>query len=109
MRKLYLAGPLFNESERQFAERISSVLSARFEVYVPHLEGGLVSDMVARGEPPEVVRARIFNSDIAALKHCDDLLIILNGRTVDEGAAFELGVAWSFGKTCFGYKTIFGV
>lgn len=33
------------------------------------------------------------------------MLIILDGRTVDEGAAMELGVAFSKGKTCIGYST----
>jgi nucleoside 2-deoxyribosyltransferase len=35
------------------------------------------------------------------------LLIVLNGRAVDEGAAFELGLAWSLGKLCFGFKDDF--
>ncbi|HEX4157582.1 MAG TPA: nucleoside 2-deoxyribosyltransferase, partial [Rhizomicrobium sp.] len=29
----------------------------------------------------------------------------LDGRTVDEGAAFELGVAFAWKKLCIGYRT----
>ncbi|MGY3362466.1 nucleoside 2-deoxyribosyltransferase [Bradyrhizobium sp. GM0.4] len=32
-------------------------------------------------------------------------MIVLDGRTVDEGAAFELGYAFAAGKVCVGLKT----
>jgi nucleoside 2-deoxyribosyltransferase len=32
-------------------------------------------------------------------------LIILDGRAIDEGAAFELGFATAFGKLCVGLQT----
>ncbi len=43
--------------------------------------------------------------DIAALKKCDFVLIVLDGRSVDEGAAFELGYAYALGKVCYGLQT----
>jgi nucleoside 2-deoxyribosyltransferase len=49
----------------------------------------------------------VFRNDVAALRRCDVLLAILNGRTIDEGTAFELGVAWSLGKACWGFKDDF--
>jgi nucleoside 2-deoxyribosyltransferase len=33
------------------------------------------------------------------------LLIVLDGRTVNEGASFELGVAYALEKTCLGLQT----
>jgi hypothetical protein len=33
------------------------------------------------------------------------LIIVLDGRAVDEGAAFELGYAYALGKPCYGLKT----
>jgi len=105
--KLYLAGPLFNAAEREQCLRLRSILSVRFELYVPHGDGGLLPDLVASGMPKEVAPKEIFENDISALKACDLLLIVLNGRSIDEGAAFELGVAWSLGKPCFGYKDDF--
>jgi hypothetical protein len=38
-------------------------------------------------------------------KEADALLLILDGRTVDEGAAFELGIAYWRGKRCVGLQT----
>lgn len=47
----------------------------------------------------------VFKIDTAAIDSCDLLLIILDGRTIDEGAAFELGYAHAKGKRCFGLQT----
>ena len=40
-----------------------------------------------------------------ALRDCDALIIILDGRAIDEGASFELGCAYTFKKPCVGLKT----
>ena len=40
-----------------------------------------------------------------AILDCDCLVAILDGRTIDEGVAFELGVAFSAKKRCFAIQT----
>jgi nucleoside 2-deoxyribosyltransferase len=105
--KLYLAGPLFSAAEREYCVRIRSILAARFDVYVPHVDGGFLPDLIASGLPPQVARRQVFAADIEAIRASDFLLIVLDGRVVDEGAAFELGVAWSLGKSCLGIKEDF--
>jgi len=42
---------------------------------------------------------------LAAIRNCDLLVIVLDGRSVDEGAAFELGYAYAIGKPCYGLQT----
>ena len=106
-RRLYLAGPLFNSAEREHCVRLQLVLSEKFEVYVPHIDVNLLPNLIDTGLPVQIARQAVFDDDIRAIRACDLLLIILNGRAVDEGAAFELGVAWSLGKACFGYKDDF--
>ncbi len=106
-RRLYLAGPLFNSAEREWCVRIRSILSEKFEVYTPHIDGSLLPNLLEASVSIEDARRAIFDDDIGAIKACDSLLIILNGRVVDEGAAFELGVTWSLGKACFGFKDDF--
>jgi len=106
-RTLYLAGPLFNPGEREQSVRLRSVLSHRFNVYLPHLDGALLPDLVSAGMTPALAREMIFADDVAQVRLCDVLMIVLNGRTIDEGAAFELGVAWALGKPCFGFKDDF--
>jgi nucleoside 2-deoxyribosyltransferase len=65
----------------------------------------LVADLVREGLSPEDAARYVFNVDKAALDSCDLLLIVMDGRVIDEGAAFELGYAYSSGKRCFGLQT----
>ena len=53
----------------------------------------------------ERAKAQIFQQDICAIAACDVFVIVLDGRTVDEGASFELGYAFALGKVCVGIKT----
>ncbi|MBK8064300.1 MAG: nucleoside 2-deoxyribosyltransferase [Betaproteobacteria bacterium] len=62
-------------------------------------------DLVERGVTVPDAYASIFERDIEALKECDLLLLVLDGRTIDEGAAFELGFAHAYRKTCVGLQT----
>lgn len=103
--KLYVAGPLFSEAEKKFNKQLKNDLSVHFDVYLPQEDGLLVEDMVKNGVPFSLASQKVFYADINAINECDVLLIVLDGRTVDEGAAVELGVAFSKGKTCIGYST----
>ena len=47
----------------------------------------------------------VFKDDVAALRASDAFLNLLDGRTVDEGAAFELGVAYALEIPCFALQT----
>lgn len=105
MYKLYIAGPLFSEAELGFNRTIRDLLREHFEVYLPQEDGGLLVDMLKRGVTIERAQRFIFSCDIEAIKRSDYLLIILDGRTVDEGASFELGFAYALGKKCVGYQT----
>ena len=102
---LYLAGPLFSEAELKFNAWLKGKLQPFFDVYLPQEDGGLLVEMVADGMPPDLAARRVFGIDIRAMDECDMMLIVLDGRAVDEGAAFELGYAYAKGKPCYGLKT----
>ncbi len=102
---VYLAGPLFSEAERVFNHRVKTLLVPHLSVYLPQEDGGLLVDMIAEGMPPRVASRRVFQGDVQAIKDADLLIVILDGRSVDEGAAFELGLAYALGKPCYGLKT----
>ena len=104
MARLYLAGPLFSESELEFNRAIRDLLNEYFEIYLPQEDGGLMVQMRERGVSLRNARSLVFSYDLDAIKEADYLLIILDGRTVDEGASFELGFAYALGKTCVGYQ-----
>lgn len=95
----YIAGPLFNEKEREFLEEINAVCKAiGISTYLPSQDGGLLS----QDNDDEV-----FQTDIKALNKADIVVANLNGVDVDSGTAFELGYAFAMGKKLFGLHTDF--
>lgn len=95
----YIAGPLFNEKEREFLEEINAVCQTiGISTYLPAQDGGLLS----QDNDDEV-----FQTDIKALNKADIVVASLNGVDVDSGTAFELGYAFAKGKKLFGLHTDF--
>lgn len=102
---VYLAAPLFSEAELSFNLKLAAVLEQCLDVYLPQRDGGKLVDLVANGVPVKDAYKSIFERDLEALAESDVLLIVLDGRSIDEGAGFELGVAFSSGKCCVGLQT----
>lgn len=102
---VYLAAPLFSESELSFNLKLAKVLEQFLDVYLPQRDGGKLVDLVAQGVAVKEAYKSIFERDLEALRESDALLIVLDGRSIDEGAVFELGVAFSTGKRCVGLQT----
>lgn len=104
--KVYIAGPLFNESEKnRNAELNDYLISLGIQTYLPQKDGSIAADRIAAGEQKEKIRKEVFENDIKAIKDCDAMLCILDGRVPDEGLCIELGMAYMLGKKCYGYKT----
>jgi nucleoside 2-deoxyribosyltransferase len=103
--RVYLAGPLFSDSERNRNRSIRDAILSFANVYLPQEDGGLIVDLVRDGMPVEQAKSEIFRQDIQAIQQCDVLVIVMDGRAIDEGASFELGYAFALGKTCVGLKT----
>jgi nucleoside 2-deoxyribosyltransferase len=104
--KIYIAAPLFNETElernrlmRDFLHRLG------FETYLPQEDGGISYDLIKSGAPVEQTRKKIFDNDMQEIKVCGAMLCILDGRVPDEGVCVELGAAYALGKPCVGYLT----
>lgn len=116
-RRVYCAGPLFNQAERaemtDIAERLSA---AGFDVYLPHRDGmefrHVLDELIARGWPAITaggfLHAAIFALDVYQLvAECGSMVWNLNGRVPDEGAISEAAMAWMLGKPLVGYKDDF--
>jgi nucleoside 2-deoxyribosyltransferase len=116
-RRVYCAGPLFNQAEREEMTQISQLLTeAGFEVYLPHRDGmefrPVLDELVARGWPVATagrfLHAAIFALDVYQLvAECGSMVWNLNGRVPDEGAVSEAAMAWMLGKPIVGYKDDF--
>jgi nucleoside 2-deoxyribosyltransferase len=102
---VYLASPLFSTTERQWNTSLREQLSEFCDVYLPQEDGALLVDLVANGMPVQEAKSAIFARDIEAIERCDILVLVMDGRVIDEGASFELGYAYSRGKICIGLKT----
>jgi nucleoside 2-deoxyribosyltransferase len=102
---IYLAGPLFSRSEKMENDRLCRILERWCEVFLPQRDGELVPHLIQQGLSEKEAYRIVFDRDVTALRTCDALVINLDGRVVDEGAAFELGYAYALGKCCVGYRT----
>jgi nucleoside 2-deoxyribosyltransferase len=87
--------------DRTLADR----LGLSFQVFLPQRDGQLLSDLVAGGMIPREAAEAVFSADMTALRQCRAVIAVLDGRTIDEGVAFEIGVASSLGKVCVGLQT----
>lgn len=103
--RIYLAGPLFSEAEKRQNEQLAQAMEQWCQVFLPQRDGHLLPNLIAMGMSPDSAYRYVFEKDVAAVVECDAILINLDGRTVDEGAAFELGYAHALGKLCVGYHT----
>ena len=93
---IYVAAPLFSVAERRFNAELTGLLEAAgFDVFLPQRDGAERDRPPYSAMPPEARRAAMFELDVAKVIACDVLLIVLDGRVPDEGACFELGVAYA--------------
>lgn len=93
----YLAGPLFDDGERWFIERIDArVRALGFDTFLPH-----------RDNPPKDASnvAAIFANDRGAIDRCDIVVANLNGIITDDGTAWEIGYAYATGHPVIGVHT----
>ncbi len=103
--RIYIAAPLFSEGELEFNFKVNERLQECFSTFLPQKDGRLIVELIKEGVPRETAVQRIFDLDTQAIESCDILLLIMDGRSVDEGACFELGYAYALGKLCVGLQT----
>ena len=102
---LYFASPLFNKQELEFNRILTVMLEKYFSVYLPQRDGGLMDKFIQDGMSIQEAEEKVFNGDVEALLKCNAILTVLDGRTIDEGVAFELGFAYANKKLCIGLQT----
>lgn len=93
----YIAGPLFDEGERWFIEKVDALVGARgFDTFLPH-----------RDNPPKTADnvREIFLNDKGGIDRCDVVVANLNGIMTDDGTAWEMGYAYANGKHIIGLFT----
>jgi nucleoside 2-deoxyribosyltransferase len=97
--QIFLAAPLFSESEREFNEKIAEDLrEGGFDVWMAQ-----EAPFIKEGSHEE--KKEIYEKDVSALKGSDVVVAVLDGVEVDAGVAFEIGFAKALGKPIIGLKT----
>ena len=98
MKKVYIAGPLFDDHERSYLEKIANILEKNeYETFLPHRDAGLVE-----GEFTPKTKIKIFDMDLDFLKSADMVVALLTGRDVDSGTSAEIGYAYALNKQLIG-------
>lgn len=102
--KIFIAGAMFSDGDRVFNSGIANALKGVAEMLLPQ-DGPILRDVIALTRDLESAHRVIFEYDIDLIRSCDLFVICLDGLSVDEGAAFELGYAFQLGKQCVGILT----
>jgi nucleoside 2-deoxyribosyltransferase len=85
--RLYFAGPLFTQAERDWNRRIAARLTALgHDVFLPQVE---VQNL-------DALRAdAIFTLDVDGVRSADAVVAVLDGADADSGTSFECGLAFA--------------
>ena len=98
MNYVYIAGPLFDDHERDYLENITEIFENKgYKTFLPHRDAGVVSGKYTKEE-----KKQIFTKDLKALQQADTVVALLTGRDVDSGTAAEVGYAFANNKTLIG-------
>ena len=82
--RVYLAGPLFSEAERAWLDELAARLRAEdFDCFVPHEHFPELADVTVE---------RVYRVDTHGLRSADALVAWLDGPSVDDGTACEIGM-----------------
>ena len=111
--RIYCAGPLFNNKEKEEMTEIAAALEkSGFGVFLPHRDGFEFAHLfdvfktmgVSEADTNKLLNRAIFTLDVYEVVNSDGLILNINGRVPDEGATVEAGIAWSAGKRVVVYK-----
>lgn len=111
--KIYCAGPLFNDKEKEEMTEIAVALEeSGFSVFLPHRDGFEFANLldvlktigVSEAKANRLLNKAIFTLDVYEVLNSDGLILNINGRVPDEGATVEAGIAWNAGKRVVIYK-----
>ena len=103
--RVYLAGPLFTLAERRFMAHLRDLAGALPGVAALWPGDLFVDDDLAG--MGQAAKEHIFAGCMKALDACDLVLAVLDGPSVDDGTAWEVGYAYARGLPAWGLRTDF--
>ena len=98
-KKIYMAGPLFNEGDRYSNQLNSDALrKAGYATFLPQ-------EVVIDKDSSKLVKDACFYMDFKAINLCQIVVANCNGIEIDSGTAAEIGMCYALNKKIFAYKS----
>jgi nucleoside 2-deoxyribosyltransferase len=94
IKKIYIAGPLFNKHEQMYLEDIAKELEGNgYDCFLPHRDQPLeVKESDLKGtDMSQEIKDLIFKTDLDALDAADLTVALLTGQDIDSGTSAEIG------------------
>ena len=100
IKKIYIAGPLFNRHERWYLEEIAHELeNAEYDCFLPHRDqAGINESQIKTAKITPSIKGKIFENDLNALRNSDMTVALITGWDIDSGTAGEIGYTFASGK-----------
>ncbi len=103
MKKVFVAGPMFSESELWFDKQIAELIEKLgFKVFWCHEDE---KEVVKNLKPDEKWTDAVFRLIINTIDKCDIVVANLDGIDIDSGTGWEIGYAYAKGKEIIGIRT----
>lgn len=93
IKKIYIAGPLFNKHEQAYLEEIAKELEGNgYDCFLPHRDQTGIDESELEGtDMSQETKDRIFRNDLNALDAADLTVALLTGQDIDSGTSAEIG------------------
>ena len=93
IKKIYIAGPLFNKHEQMYLEAIAKELERRgYDCFLPHRDQTGIDESELKGtDMSQETKDKIFKNDLDALDSADLTVALLTGQDIDSGTSAEIG------------------
>ncbi len=93
IKKIYIAGPLFNKHEQMYLEDIAKELEGNgYDCFLPHRDQTGIDESELKGtDMSQETKYRIFKNDLDALDAADLTVALLTGQDIDSGTSAEIG------------------
>ena len=93
VKKIYIAGPLFNKHEQMYLEDIAKELEGNgYDCFLPHRDQTGIDESELKGtDMSQETKNRIFKNDLDALDAADLTVALLTGQDIDSGTSAEIG------------------
>ena len=100
IKKIYIAGPLFNKHEQMYLEDIAKELEGKgYDCFLPHRDQTGIDESELKGtDMSQETKDRIFKNDLDALDAADLTVALLTGQDIDSGTSAEIGHTYAKGK-----------